>query len=280
MENKPQVLNYCRQVRKMFDKKILSLESYVGDEADEVKGVLLAYKMLANKKAVKFNLPINGIIIDDPEFKGLDTLSEVRLPYPNIILEYERSDDWYIDKKENAFYPKKIILACQEFVELKIIIVACWGYVEDQKLWAPAPPVIVHVDKAFRNGGDVAFGIRAKNQSTFDDYCDEIPVLYGLLNTLACSNVKIEKLPRRKPPKGKKMDVLPFDDYHVLTIATHSVKNSDGNYTESFGDRHAPREHLRRGHIRRLQDGRKIWVNAAVVNAGSISKVRKNYVAA
>jgi hypothetical protein len=39
----------------------------------------------------------------------------------------------------------------------------------------------------------------------------------------------------------------------------------------------SPREHLRRGHIRIYQSGRRIWVNSTLVNAGvggRISTVR------
>lgn len=39
----------------------------------------------------------------------------------------------------------------------------------------------------------------------------------------------------------------------------------------------SPREHLRRGHIRRLEDGRKFWINAAVVAAGNGGKIHKDY---
>ncbi len=73
------------------------------------------------------------------------------------------------------------------------------------------------------------------------------------------------------------MDALPFDEYHVLTVAIPSAKASVNNQAESIGDRHSPREHLRRGHIRRLQDSRKIWVNAAIINAGVGTKIHKNY---
>lgn len=43
------------------------------------------------------------------------------------------------------------------------------------------------------------------------------------------------------------------------------------------GERNGPREHLRRGHIRRLPDGRKIWVQACVVGSRALGVVRKTY---
>ena len=41
-------------------------------------------------------------------------------------------------------------------------------------------------------------------------------------------------------------------------------------------DRNGPREHLRRGHVRRLPDGRKTWVQACVVGSRALGVVRKS----
>ena len=48
--------------------------------------------------------------------------------------------------------------------------------------------------------------------------------------------------------------------------------------SEELGGTHAsPRTHLRRGHIRRLRWGPKVWVNSCVVNPGAIGGVNKDY---
>jgi hypothetical protein len=41
-------------------------------------------------------------------------------------------------------------------------------------------------------------------------------------------------------------------------------------------DRSGPREHLRRGHIRRLPDGRKTWVVCCVVGSRALGVVKKS----
>lgn len=277
MENQLQPLNYCRQVVKMYDKKILLLEDYDGADDDEIKKAFKSYKLFTNKEIPKFKLPIDGILIDDPTFRGLDSLSQVRLPYKKIILEYERSNDWCLSVQKDALWFKKNILICEEYVELKLIKLTAWGYHEDTKLWIALLPVFISLKETYRVDEGFVASFYKENDHLVGNYIHELAVLYNLLNALACSNVKTEKLRCRKPPKGKKMDALPFDEYYALTIVKLSAKNSKGSYVESFEDRHAPREHLRRGHIRQLQDGRKIWVNAAVVNAGSGGKIRKNY---
>ncbi|MFM7010970.1 MAG: hypothetical protein ACKO0Z_16885, partial [Betaproteobacteria bacterium] len=98
-------------------------------------------------------------------------------------------------------------------------------------------------------------------------------VLMCFLNALACSNVRIE---RSDPKKGaqKTKSALQFDAYHVLTVDFHESKTP--NSCKSVCDRRSPREHIRRGHIRRIENGRKIWISAAVVGstngAGVINK--------
>ena len=95
-----------------------------------------------------------------------------------------------------------------------------------------------------------------------------------MLNALGCSNVQIE---RSKPKRaGKKVKAaLPFDAYHVLTI---DAPGRAGDRVVPTGPHRAPREHLRRGHIRRLADGRRTWVNATVVASGRRGGViKKDY---
>jgi len=70
-----------------------------------------------------------------------------------------------------------------------------------------------------------------------------------------------------------KRGALPFDEYHILTLDGHT--KTTGN-SKTFGDRRSPREHLRRGHIRRLEN-KKIWINSMVVNAGNHGKIHKSY---
>lgn len=101
----------------------------------------------------------------------------------------------------------------------------------------------------------------------------EARVVLGFLNALACSNVTIERGPA--PKQGAKLkNSLPFDAYHTLVL--RGPESASGN--TGLGGHRSPREHLRRGHIRRLESGNKVWVNATVVNAGAPGKILKDYV--
>jgi hypothetical protein len=85
--------------------------------------------------------------------------------------------------------------------------------------------------------------------------------------------VHTQKLPPLKAPKKKAKDALPFDSYHILTVDAPGGGNLNGR----SGGHRSPREHLRRGHIRRYENGARIWVNATVVNAGIGGRVSKDY---
>ena len=107
-----------------------------------------------------------------------------------------------------------------------------------------------------------------------EDYLDEVGAVLDFISALTCANIRIEAKPARKPPKRSK-PALPFDSYHYLTVDVPGKASSQG---AGIGDRRSPREHIRRGHIRRLADGRALWINATMVNAGIGSRVDKGYV--
>ena len=104
---------------------------------------------------------------------------------------------------------------------------------------------------------------------------DECQAVLSLIEALSCSNVKATPLPTRQKlnKSAVKRGALPFDEYHILTLDGYT-KTTDNSKT--FGDRRSPREHLRRGHIRRLEN-KKIWINSMVVNAGNHGKIHKSY---
>lgn len=95
---------------------------------------------------------------------------------------------------------------------------------------------------------------------------DEVSMLLQTGCVLNCSNVEAETLKvaeslnKKRKQKGKE----PFFVYRVL-----QVRESQTSVSVSKNGTHAsPRAHLRRGHIRRVQE-KTIWVKPALINAGS-----------
>lgn len=112
-------------------------------------------------------------------------------------------------------------------------------------------------------------------QEAAHDIGGEVRIVLELLEALSCRNVEqtiIQKcdkvLNARRINKGK----LPLYEERILTIKVNA-KQGTGTRT---GTHESPRQHLRRGHIRRLETG-NIWVNACVVGSSEKGVIKKSY---
>lgn len=105
------------------------------------------------------------------------------------------------------------------------------------------------------------------------DIGGEVRILLELLEALSCKNVVIDnaKIPKIGE-RGAANKNLPFYETKCLTIKA-TQKQSTGTRT---GTHESPRQHLRRGHIRRLESG-NIWVNACVVGSSEKGVIKKSY---
>ena len=239
--------------------------------------------------STKFILPEGGRLYDDKELRALDESAQIRLPYPYVALEYhsngrERTLDEPVglvngipqyEGDDFVSAPKRVVYA-RERAGYIVATIAFWT--RHDGVWRVLPecaiPNIGYLDRGASILGRPAIKVKFQDpRIPMSDYMDELGALLCFLNVLQCSNVHVE---RSEPKKaGKKVKAaLPFDAYHVLTI---DVFGKTGG-AAATGDHRSPREHLRRGHIRRLADGRRIWVNATVVAAGrGAGVVSKDY---
>ncbi len=101
----------------------------------------------------------------------------------------------------------------------------------------------------------------------------ELRAVYQLCAALTCGNVTTGIVRANREAHAARPGSTLFD-YHVLMIDPGKIREPG----EARGGTHAaPRTHLRRGHIRRLAWGPRIWVNACVVNPSAIGTVNKDY---
>lgn len=121
--------------------------------------------------------------------------------------------------------------------------------------------------------GAATLGVERTMDMMSADLADEIAAYMDLCWALACKNVSTrsspapEKLNRQRLKAGKP----PLFGFHVLELAGDTLVGADG---EGAADRNAPRAHLRRGHIRRLNPERVTWVNQTMVRGrGFVDKV-------
>lgn len=260
-------LNHCRQMTKQFASAIATQSIPV--EIHEA----LSHAIDLAQASQKFLLPEGGRLYDDPEYRALDESDPIRLPYPFIALEYRRRS---CSVSEGQFISTKTIVFARERDDVIVMMVVPWA--DHLGRWAPLPEVWVprvgYLNRQKRIGGYVALNIgRADERVPLSDYQDEVGALLCFLNVLQCKNVHVER--REAKNAGKKIkSAIPFDAYYVLTV---DVPGKVGE-AAATGSQRSPREHLRRGHIRRLADGRRIWVNATVVAAGrGAGVVTKDY---
>lgn len=115
-------------------------------------------------------------------------------------------------------------------------------------------------------------------KSAIKDIGTEVSALLELCEALSCSNVKHEvmqtfhpNINQRRIRDGK----TPFYETRTLWIDVPGGSKDSGDH--QGGTHRSPRQHLRRGHIRRLPTGKKVWVNAAVVGAKESGLIKKDY---
>lgn len=298
-------LNYLRNA---IPDALKSAEYYRKETPEYTNGVL---EILDGAKAAqKFVMPDNGKVFDDA-LRGLP--DDFRLPFPSIVIEYVCNlegglveDKFGSDATHAA--PERIIYAQQ--TEEKSILVASviCIHAKGHKFWSVQPfvaeiiPVgkltdehlasvyvpdfakerrslIKQVANVMHDLGGRAFKDFGPKweEHAFYDMNDECNAVLELIEALSCSNVSHDALAVRKQNKSSaKRGALPFDEYRVLTVRSSSVPNV-GNPSVIPFDRRSPREHLRRGHIRTLQDGRRLWINSMVVNANAGGRINKDY---
>lgn len=232
--------------------------------------------------AEKFILPHGGLMSDDPEYRALDETEELKLPFPTIAIEYWSS--WSHSK-----FPFQNVLLAQESTDQILCCTAtrCMEPIGGTTAWYPPRmmkmPRVGYLNRAVPkerhlNKSRVPIIATAEDDGTVIDWRN-LNILLCFINILRCSNVHSEVMPPkvdRRPPCKRRKDPLPFDTYHILTV---DVPGKPGVTGAGLGGSHrSPREHLRRGHIRRLDSGARIWVNACVVAAGKgAGVVRKDY---
>lgn len=276
-------LNYCRQA-------MVGITDYLHGESMPLyarKGLPIETTRFLHelalsdlKAAVKFSLPKFGATIEDNELRGIQSVGKINLPFKIFALEYVGSQA-VVDASPNQEV-KTVVLVKDSGCD-DVLIQRFWfgkSLVTGLHMWNFVPECSFSKSVVYGQGCRPHIRFTEPTYPIVSEF-EEIPLLYefwptvGFLNALACKNVHIEKSPAKATKQGKKVKAaLPFDDYHFLTV---DVPGKAGARGEGFGGSHrSPREHLRRGHIRRLESG-PVWVNACAVNAGIGSEVRKSY---
>ena len=288
-------LDYLRKAVPALNKLHKELEKKHPKYVAHAKDVVLSAQ-----QAVKFVMPANGQIFES-KLTGLPEI--LNLPYEKIVIEYECINQGGVAERlfgEQAVVParKRIVYAEQQAKTVVIASIVAFQK-QDMDFWQVQPFFCV-----WRHSKDVPANVPVKHpldtegieidqvrvmyldmggvakeffgdtweQHAYADMADEVGAVLALIEALTCKNVTLEALPVKKNKCAQMRGALPYDEYHTLVINSKLRQLSE----EGEGTHRSPREHLRRGHIRRLPAG-NVWVNSTIVNAGNHGRVHKSY---
>lgn len=228
--------------------------------------------------SVHFILPENGLILDDG-LRGLEGV-ELNLPFPSITIEFRWAEDW------------KVVCSASDHEDHIIVMAAINMPSRDGDVWYPEY-LMMDVPKDINIGGKrlsekqkskilapsaykaaQAQGLTSSQASELigsHEYSIE-----ELIEALSCANVTHEVIEKVNPAMNARRirdGKLPIYETRRLVI---NAGKSVASKSDIAGTHASPRQHLRRGHIRRLED-KNIWVNSCVVAANNPAKIVKTY---
>ena len=212
--------------------------------------------------AQHFALPDGGKVLDDG-LRGLEGTDQLRLPFPVISVE------WWSEGSRFC------VIATEAETKILMMFSLCL----DGKNWAVPDAACIY--EGLKNGE-----VFAKFVGPDAEKIEAQPIMHvmalavlELCEALSCSNVDsevVELVDQRKNAKRIKQGKLPMYETRRLVIKAPITRGA-ASQAQGDSDRQGPREHLRRGHIRRLQDGRRIWVQSCVVGSRENGVIHKSY---
>lgn len=271
-------MDYCRQMQEQYTR----LLNYIDMRNDLIPDFFIERLQRTIddlEGSVKFVLPEGGLFIEDMNLKGLDGgYLILNLPFETIALEYSHPD---------GDSPKRIIVASEAGDSL-VIGRGFWSI--EENMWVIPGRVAINKsnyvsmevkdEKGWPAIGIIDLRPPEDNEIPLVTFLSEaagdVFVLLSFLNALSCSNVEYRSVPKLAA-KSSKWTALPENEYHELVIKLNH--NPDGkDKTIRFGGHRSPREHLRRGHIRNLSSGTRIWINSTIVGKNNEGgRIEKSY---
>ena len=250
----------------MFRRLAKPGESVVRFDLASEERRLARHLSVVIKQAENFAIPDEGLLDN-----GAESLieREWRLPYPLITVEHCCS----------VTREKFVAVAWEEDREGRVILISGAFCSANSARWFPSPFGFRVSPCSFNFGGPQQVGfpsIKAPVQA-----CEYVAntllwMTTELIEALSCRNVSTDiyqeehKSNKKRISKGK----LPFYETKTLVVYTHKstgARQHNGKDTQA-----SRRQHLRRGHIRRLESG-NVWVNACVVGDPEQGNIRKKY---
>lgn len=264
-----------------------------------------------------FILPDGGLYFDDKKHLLDLSDDVLHLPYQIVVLEYAFPREMHTLASDTSYSTKRVVILSEQTIPstdgtiFKGIAANFVLWIDADRMWSMIPATIiiprqerhtketiekysthiqgtvvpliivpfmknVYAEKLKTHGGDDV----ALEGSIIRDTYDEIIALTHFLSVLSCSNVESVKVKPKKRPMGKlgklkaaHWDRIEKNEYHVLQIKV-GEDHSGSTKTEYQG---VIRQHMRRGHIRRLPTGKRVWVTPCIVGNPELGVITKDY---
>ena len=245
--------------------------------------------------AQKFMMPDGGKVLDHAHVKPLMTdVETIRLPYYWTVIEYmEHFDESPFERGVRTPYAEKQLIYAYDCNDRVLMTTAhssnSWPlsdlwFVSGFGVFSKAEIADIANDKT--SDGHIVLsddvmryeknpiGLDVSEYKNWlaDRLWNATGIVLNLIGALSCTNVSapVTHTPAKSNPKA----AYPFHSYRELMLGNRLASVGGG---QGGGSSRSPREHLRRGHIRKLSNGKRTWVNATVVNAGVGGGVDKTY---
>lgn len=236
----------------------------------------------------RFVMPDAGEMTDGKRISDYsDALKNLPFPKVALLREHPQSGEqdsgavWQIIVAVAAEATDYCVGASCDWWIAECVYFGALSKLKGEEIWVPSRPWGMKYSEA--EGGVVFFdhaGSEAEERALVGYASEHEPRgafngLCELLVMLSLSNVGTKRvdppkfLNRKRVQRGK----LPLYDYHVLTIDGAEVYGRES----SASDDRRIRSHFRRGHIRRLDDSRRVWVRASYVHGRADGFVDKDY---
>lgn len=264
--------------RNLFHKAIEGLQQHHGNL--NIARFLADNIMLAHK----FIMPDAGRMTDRKPFDDLK--EHMRLPFDRIALLREVEIAAGISRPQICLAVASHLVP-QAASPADFLVCDCILAVPERNAWSPTAPIGVeirpeqsgikmHEFEYTKHEEQLLYG---KDFSLLKENGEGFGALNGLAEMmvmLSLSNVttRLVEAPAALNKKRMRQGKLPLYDYHVLLVDGEDVSAYEGDNRKT--DIHV-RSHFRRGHIRRLDAQRRVWVRAAYVHGRADGFVDKDY---
>lgn len=274
--------NYAAQAERALKNysALMALKNFSTDEQ------ACAWLAKSIKDSVHFAMPDNGKIFDN-KLSGIRG-AEVRLPFNTMTIEVFHDEVYFTEDKINP-QKAKVLLICisdEKCISegVAFFVFAMRNFHGEWRLQPVGSAVPLNWDstdgRAYMKTIPIlpeSYAEAINEESFLSEQSADIYTVLELVEALSCKNVSTqptEKIDAKVNERRIKAGKLPVYETRVLVIDAPQTQSNTA--TSGSGKHESPRQHLRRGHIRRLESG-NIWVNACVVGDPLKGKINKSY---